>query len=147
MPLPTKGPSQAVTWHNLSFFQGAARLESRCTCSWDRRRWRGAPSPPSTPTCWPLSRISSSSSRLSPHWKVKNAAFAHFKLVFFFQRVCMIYRWPGFLAIVWFSSTSTTPPPRLSRLMCRRSSLLTGERGKGWGRSQITRRRESMVLH
>ncbi len=56
----------------------------------------------------------------------------------------MIYREVDFFAIVWFGSSST-PSHRLSRSVCRRSSLLTRERGRGWGRSQIIRRRESLL--
>ncbi len=66
----------------------------------------------------------------------------------------MIYRGPGFLAVVvWFYDF---PPPSphfplssqqvslfFSLPVCRRSSL---HAGGGWGRSQIIRRRESLVL-
>ncbi len=34
-----------------------------------------------------------------------------------------------------------------SLLVCHRSILLTGEGGMGWGRSQMTRWRESLVLY
>ncbi len=64
----------------------------------------------------------------------------------------MIYRGPGFLAVVWFGSSPNPPPlPRqqavsLSRLpLCRRSRLLM--RRRGWGRSHNIRRRDSLVLY
>ncbi len=64
----------------------------------------------------------------------------------------MIYRGPGFNAVVWSGSTITPSP--ISNLslflhlpMCFRSSLLPEERGGGeWGRSQIIWWRESLVL-
>jgi hypothetical protein len=66
----------------------------------------------------------------------------------------MIYRWPVFLAVVWFGSSLTPSPPAVSKLslflslpVCRRLSIITGEGGGRWGRSQIIRRRESLVLH
>ncbi len=54
----------------------------------------------------------------------------------------MIYRGPDFLAVVWFGSTSPPPSPRklplfLTLPVCRRSSLLTGEGGRGWAWSWI----------
>jgi hypothetical protein len=58
----------------------------------------------------------------------------------------IIYRGPGFLAV---------PPPHLPLSQFelwhlgrprKRDNLLTGEGGKGWRRSQIIRRRESLVL-
>ncbi len=63
----------------------------------------------------------------------------------------MIYRGPGFLSVVWFGSN---PSPLSSAcclsfpiFLCVAHRLLTGEgRGwRGWGRSQIIRRRESPV--
>ncbi len=68
----------------------------------------------------------------------------------------MNYRRPGFLD-VWFGSspipsvlTPSAPVSKLSLflplLICRRSSLLTGE-GKGWARSQIILQRESLALY
>ncbi len=64
----------------------------------------------------------------------------------------MIYRGPG----CQYDLAPPTPPPPspvsklslfLSLSVCRPSTLLTGERGSGWGRSQIIRgRRESLVL-
>ncbi len=46
---------------------------------------------------------------------------------------------------------SPTPVSKLSLFLslpvCRRSSLLTGEGGRGWERSQIIRRRESLVIY
>jgi hypothetical protein len=44
----------------------------------------------------------------------------------------MIYRGPGFLAVVLFSS-SPTPFPFLRLSVCRRPSLQTGEGGGGGG--------------
>ncbi len=67
------------------------------------------------------------------------------------------YKAPGFLAVIWFGS-SPTPHPRFPSASClsfsdflhmcmwRKSSILTGEVGRGWERSQIIRQRESMVL-
>jgi hypothetical protein len=57
----------------------------------------------------------------------------------------MIYRGPGFLAVVWFGSSLNPSPPFpvtklslfLSLPVCRRLSLLTGVGRRGWGRSQI----------
>jgi hypothetical protein len=55
----------------------------------------------------------------------------------------MIYRGPGFLAVVWFGSSPTPSPVSkflsLSHLpVCRQSSFLTGEESwRGWARSQI----------
>jgi hypothetical protein len=66
----------------------------------------------------------------------------------------MIYRGPGFLAVVWFGisptpSHTTSPVSKLSLFLslpvCRRSSLLTEKGGRG--RSQIMGRRESLVLY
>ncbi len=66
----------------------------------------------------------------------------------------MIYSGAGFLAVVWFGRFPL--PPSVSKLslflrlpVSRRSSLLTGDGrgGRGWGRSQILRRRESLVLY
>ncbi len=61
----------------------------------------------------------------------------------------MIYRGPGFLAIMWLSF-SPSPLSKLSLFLsipvCRRLSLLTGKGVRGWGRSQIIRRRECLFL-
>jgi hypothetical protein len=72
----------------------------------------------------------------------------------FFGRIreyWMIYRRPGFLAVVWFGS-SPLPISKLSLFLglpvCRPSSLLTGEgRERGWARNQIIRPRESLALY
>jgi hypothetical protein len=37
--------------------------------------------------------------------------------------------------------------PATHRRLRKRDNLLTGERGRGWRRSQIIRQRESMVLY
>ncbi len=66
----------------------------------------------------------------------------------------MIYKRPGFHAVVWFGSPHHQPPSRpvskmslfLSFPVWRRSSLRTGE-GEGMGRTQITRRQESLALY
>jgi len=68
----------------------------------------------------------------------------------------MIYKGPGFLAVVGFGS-SPTPLPALfpvSKLDRRhtgrhwkRDNLRTGEGGRGWRRSQIRRWRESLFLY
>jgi hypothetical protein len=68
----------------------------------------------------------------------------------------MIYRGPNFFAIVWFSS-SPIPFPHLpcasclsfSVFMCIVGQAYRRERGSrgGWGRSQIIRRPESLVLY
>ncbi len=66
----------------------------------------------------------------------------------------MIYRGPGFLAVIWFGSLPTPSSQlSLSKLslflslpVCRRSSLLTGG-GRGWGRSQIIWPQESLALY
>jgi hypothetical protein len=60
----------------------------------------------------------------------------------------MIYRGPGFLAIVWFGSSPTPLPLSCQRIVSLPSLLVTdGREGRGWGRSQIIRRRESLVLY
>jgi hypothetical protein len=61
----------------------------------------------------------------------------------------MFYREPNCLAVVWFGSSPTpfpSPPlpaasSFLSLPVCGRSSLLTGEGGSKWSRSQIIRHR------
>ncbi len=68
------------------------------------------------------------------------------------QIVLMIYRGPDFLAVIWLHPH---PPPYpvgqlslfLSLPVRRMSRLLAGEDGRGWGRSQIIRLRESLVLY
>ncbi len=65
----------------------------------------------------------------------------------------MIFRGPGFLAVVCFGSSPT--PSQLSqeaRTATRRKSekerqLADGRRGGGWGRNQIIWQRESLVLY
>ncbi len=66
----------------------------------------------------------------------------------------MYYRGPGFLAVVLFGCFPLPSPCPLSKVslflslpVCRRSSLLTGENGRGRRRSQIIRRQESLVLY
>jgi hypothetical protein len=62
----------------------------------------------------------------------------------------IFYRGPGFLPWHVLAPSPLPPPPVVSLLnlyVCRRSSLLTGEWGRGWGRSQIIRRRENLVLY
>jgi hypothetical protein len=54
--------------------------------------------------------------------------------------------------MIWLLPHQLHPPASILSLflslpVCRRSSLLTGEGGRGWGRSQIIRRRESLVLY
>ncbi len=73
------------------------------------------------------------------------------------RKYCMIYRGPGILAVVWFGPSSTPSPSPVSKLslllpVCRRSSLpagygVWGGGGRGWGRSLIFRRQESLVLY
>ncbi len=64
----------------------------------------------------------------------------------------MIYLGPGFLAVVWFGF-SLTPSPLFRQLVSSPfsqsswTSLLTGGRGRGWGRSQIIQQLESLVLY
>ncbi len=62
----------------------------------------------------------------------------------------MIYRGPGFYA----PPPPTPPSSHLSKLdwphtgrLKKRDNLLTGERGKEWGRSQIIRERENLALY
>ncbi len=68
----------------------------------------------------------------------------------------MIYRRPGFIAVYDFFDPhpTTLPPAPVSKLerrhtgsLRKRDNLLTGEGGRGWGRSQIIRQRESLVLY
>ena len=54
--------------------------------------------------------------------------------------------------IIWLLPHShPLPPSKLSLFLrlpeCRQSSLQMGDRGRGWGKSQIIRRRESLVIH
>ncbi len=61
----------------------------------------------------------------------------------------MIYRGPGFPPVVWFGSSPSLVSKLslfLSLLVCRRSSLLTGDVAGG-RRSQIIRRCEGLVLY
>ncbi len=60
----------------------------------------------------------------------------------------IIYRGPGFLAVVPYYSVPRPSPPSASCLtVCRRSSLLVEEGERGWAWSQIIRPRESLALH
>ncbi len=59
----------------------------------------------------------------------------------------MIYREQGFLAVVWFCSSTPLPLFRQQVVSLSRPSLLTGERGKKRGRSKIIRQQESLVLN
>jgi hypothetical protein len=66
----------------------------------------------------------------------------------------VIYRGPNFLAIVWLGSSPNLSFSPISKLDPRHTGRLRNrttcwqERGKrGWGRSQIIRRRESLVLY
>ncbi len=65
----------------------------------------------------------------------------------------MIHRGPGFLAVIWFSSSPHLPPPRQQVVSLTRSScvspveLTEGRGGRGWGRSQIIWCREMLVLY
>ncbi len=72
------------------------------------------------------------------------------------RRKCwMIYRVPGFLAVVWFGSSPTLfPLSRQQVVSLSPSSYVSpvepthwGGGGMWWGRSQIIRRRESLVLY
>jgi hypothetical protein len=64
----------------------------------------------------------------------------------------MIYRGPGFLAVVWFGSTPTSFPPlpsptcfSFSVLLCVASPAYWGERGRAW--SRIIRPQKSWALY
>jgi hypothetical protein len=58
----------------------------------------------------------------------------------------MIYRGPGFLAVLWFGSSKSPPPlPSVRSTGDTQEDLLTGEEGRR--RSQIIRQRESLVLY
>jgi hypothetical protein len=65
----------------------------------------------------------------------------------------MIYRRPGFLAVVWFGSSHSLLSARcfsFSIILCvaDRAHSLTGEgRRRGWEGSQMILQRESMVLY
>jgi hypothetical protein len=66
--------------------------------------------------------------------------------------IYMIYIGPGFLAVVIFGF-SPTPSPLFRQQVASSfsqsswTSLLTGGRGRGWGRSQIIQQLESLVLY
>ncbi len=69
------------------------------------------------------------------------------------ERISMMYRGPGFLAVVWYGSF--LPPSSASKLsifiglpVCRRrrSSLLTGK-GRGYARSQTIQPQECLTLY
>ncbi len=66
------------------------------------------------------------------------------------QRV-LIYRWPGFLAIVWFGSSPTPSPLPSSRCLSFSLFLCVAGwaywRGRGLGRSQIIWWQEGMLLN
>jgi len=66
----------------------------------------------------------------------------------------MYYRGPGFLAVVRFGSVPTSSPSPVSKSTAdtqedfERETTCGRESGReGWGRSQIIRRRESLVLY
>ncbi len=60
----------------------------------------------------------------------------------------MIYRGPDFLAVLWFGSSPVIKMSLfLSLPVCRRSSLRRERGWKGLERSQIIRRRESLVIY
>ncbi len=73
-------------------------------------------------------------------WK-NEQVFVTRKFIWTLREYWMINRWPGFLAVVWFGSSpspfSPFPVSNLSLFLslpvCHRSSLLTGNGGKGWG--------------
>ncbi len=63
----------------------------------------------------------------------------------------MIYRGPGFLAVVWFGSSPTPFPPHvsLSQSSCVTTVEHTDRRGgggRGWARSQVMRPRKILAL-
>jgi hypothetical protein len=67
------------------------------------------------------------------------------------EKYWMIYRWPGFLADVWFGFSHTSFPPRPSvsssgdtQEYKERETSYWRERGRGCERSQIIRRRVSL---
>jgi hypothetical protein len=63
----------------------------------------------------------------------------------------MIYRGPGFLAVVGFGSLPTSSPiqfdPRIIGSLRNRDNFLTGEGGRGWARSRIIQPQERLVLY
>jgi hypothetical protein len=61
----------------------------------------------------------------------------------------MIYSEPGFLAVVWFSSSPTPfSPLSFSDFLCAAADIAYWrERRRGWGRSRIRRPRESLALY
>jgi hypothetical protein len=81
------------------------------------------------------------------------AALGHLKYLSlgFPREYWMIHRGPGFLAVVWFGSSPSPPPSSVSKFSIVLSlpvGLTDGEEGgKGVGRSQIIRWRESLVLY
>ncbi len=70
----------------------------------------------------------------------------------------VIYRGPGFLAVLWFGSSPTPFPLSFRSASCLSFSVFlcvadqacwrpTGERGRGWARSRIIRPQESLVFY
>jgi hypothetical protein len=101
-----------------------------------------------------------------PAWEIRSSSHIHFIFILIVpsfshqsstghrtREYVMYYRGPGFLAVVWFGSFPIPFPFPVSKLslfhslpLCRLSSLLTEDRGRGGERGQI-RWRESLVLY
>jgi hypothetical protein len=63
------------------------------------------------------------------------------------REVWMYYRGPGFLSVIWFRSSPRHSPVSTREDWARERQLADGRGDKGGGRSQIIRRRESLVLY
>ena len=74
-----------------------------------------------------------------------------FPCCFSTKEYLLYYRGPGFLAVLCFGSFLPSTASKLSLFLslsvCRRSSCFDEREGRGWTRSQIKRRRDSLVLY
>ncbi len=140
---------------HLFFFMQCALSDSFYLSSSPLSYFPTLSSPPSS-TLWPLLCISYSLA-LYPGCKNIIHLIPPFLNILFTalpptREYLIIYRGPSFLAVLWFSSmpslpASTSPGSKLSLFVnlsvCRRSSLQTGDGGRGRAWSRIIRLQES----